>query len=282
MLHALVLKLRSESAAEIPQTHGHQAHALFLRLIEAADPDLARRLHDPRTRKPFTVSSVQLPHQPSGRQTRVAPVALLWLRVTLLDDELFGPFMARFLRPGAPALRLGSATLRVEEVLGTPEGHPLAGCTDFASLLAGAGREREIQLHFSSPTAFSLGQAPEGKKRMGVLPEPPLVFDSLLRKWNQFAPPDLALDPALRRTVEEHSVIAQHELCTAMFQFPRHLQIGFVGRCRFATPIDDAGRLQMLNALADFALYAGVGYKTTMGMGQVRRLGRSSPERQTR
>jgi CRISPR-associated endoribonuclease Cas6 len=77
--------------------------------------------------------------------------------------------------------------------------------------------------------------------------------------------------------VEEHSVIAQHELCTAMFQFPRHLQIGFVGRCRFATPIGDAERLQMLNALADFALYAGVGYKTTMGMGQVRRL-RTEPK----
>lgn len=276
MLHALVLKLRAEQAAELPRTHGHQAHAFFLRMVQAADPALAEQLHDPQTRKPFTVSSLQAPTRQHPNAVRVGAGAAVWLRVTLLDDALFGPFMARFLRPETPPLRLGPATLHVEEVVGTREGHTLAGYSDFSTLLSQAGADREIQLHFSSPTAFSLGQAPGGKKRMCVLPEPALVFDSLLRKWNQLAPADLALDPALRQTVEEHTVIAQHELCTAMFQFPRHLQVGFTGRCRFVTPIGDTEQLRALNALADFAMYAGVGYKTTMGMGQTWRAGKTA------
>jgi CRISPR-associated endoribonuclease Cas6 len=203
----------------------------------------------------------------------MAPGTPIWLRVTLLDDALFGPFMARFLRPRAPALRLGASELLVEEVIGTAEGSPLAGYTDFAQLLARAGSSREIDLHFASPTAFSLGRLPGGKKRMGLLPEPELIFDSLLRKWNQFAAADLAHDPDLRKLVAESCMPAQYQIQTAMFQFPRYLQVGFVGRCRFQVLCEDAGYLRILNALADFALYGGVGYKTTMGMGQVRRLG---------
>jgi len=171
MLHALVLKLRAEQTAELPRTHGHQAHALFLRLVQAADPALAQQLHDPQTRKPSTVSGLHVPTLQRADAVRVGPGAAVWLRVTLLDDALFGPFMARFLRPDTPPLRLGSATLHVEQVIGTPQGHPLAGYGDFSTLLNEAGTDREIQLHFSSPTAFSLGQGPSGKKRMGVLPE---------------------------------------------------------------------------------------------------------------
>ena len=277
MLHALVLKLRAEETAGLPRTHGHQAHALFLRLVQAADPDLSRQLHDLQTRKPFTVSALRMPAGSQARTDQVGPAQAVWLRVTLLDDALFGPFMARFLRPGTPPLRLGSASLQVEEVIGTPDRHPAAGYSTFGELLAGSGRAHEIRLHFASPTAFSLGQTPGGKKRMSVLPEPVLVFDSLLRKWNQFAPPDLALDPALRRIVEEHAVVAQHEVCTTMFQFPRHLQVGFVGRCLFDMPKGEDEHLRALNALADFASYAGVGYKTTMGMGQVQRTGIGRP-----
>lgn len=270
MLRAIVLKLRTEVGVDLPRTQGHQAHALFLRLIDAADPELARRLHDPQLRKPFTVSGIEALASRGKQGGHMAAGTQVWLRITLLDDELFGPLMARFLRPGGAPLRLGGALLQVEEVIGTAERHPLAGCSDFGELLARAGRERAADLHFISPTAFSLGQG-EGGKRMSVLPEPVLVFHSLLRKWNQFAAPDLALDPAFRRLVEEGCIITGHELRTAMFQFPRHLQVGFMGRCRFALSAD-AEQLRIFNALADFAQYAGVGYKTTMGMGQVRRV----------
>jgi CRISPR-associated endoribonuclease Cas6 len=46
--------------------------------------------------------------------------------------------------------------------------------------------------------------------------------------------------------------------------------IGFKGRVTYTYPRQiDAPTRQALNALADFGFFAGVGYKTTMGMGQV-------------
>jgi len=51
--------------------------------------------------------------------------------------------------------------------------------------------------------------------------------------------------------------------------FPNYTQKGFVGTCGYRIPArSDIAAL--LTTLAAFALYAGAGYKTTMGMGQVR------------
>jgi CRISPR-associated endoribonuclease Cas6 len=51
--------------------------------------------------------------------------------------------------------------------------------------------------------------------------------------------------------------------------FPKHKQKGFVGICSYLVR-QEAEESAQLTALAEFARYAGVGSKTTMGMGQVR------------
>ena len=57
-----------------------------------------------------------------------------------------------------------------------------------------------------------------------------------------------------------------------MLRFRHSPQVGFVGRVTYRLMAeDDAARCQ-LNALADLAFYSGVGMKTTMGMGQSRRV----------
>jgi CRISPR-associated endoribonuclease Cas6 len=59
---------------------------------------------------------------------------------------------------------------------------------------------------------------------------------------------------------------------THMLAFRRAKQVGFTGRVTYGLmAADEAARCQ-LNALAKFAFYAGVGIKTTMGMGQCRRV----------
>jgi CRISPR-associated endoribonuclease Cas6 len=57
-----------------------------------------------------------------------------------------------------------------------------------------------------------------------------------------------------------------------MLRFRRSYQIGFTGRVTYGLMADNEIARAQLNALADAALYLGVGYKTTMGMGQTRRI----------
>jgi CRISPR-associated endoribonuclease Cas6 len=164
---------------------------------------------------------------------------------------------------------------------------------------------RSLTIEFRSPTAFSDGQRAWGK-RMHLFPDADRLFDRLARVWNAWTPPALALDPlAVQAYAREWVAVAQHDLRTRTLHFDRHAQVGFVGRCTYAlmdverapqrriaqTPPGEAmparalagdPAIQMVGAdltparalhlLAAFAFYAGIGQKTTMGMGQARPL----------
>jgi len=140
-----------------------------------------------------------------------------------------------------------------------------------------AKADPEITLEFVSPTPFSFGQKPWGKMVV-PLPEPRLVFGSLLKVWSALAPSPLRMDEAaLKSYIEKNVVIKRIDgLRTAMLRFPDAPQVGFVGRVTFRLMTDEDAARARLNTLADFAFYAGVGMKTAMGMGMVRRV--RSPE----
>ncbi len=122
------------------------------------------------------------------------------------------------------------------------------------------------------PLTVQPGWGRFGGKRMEVWPRPELVFGSLARTWGLYSPISLPLDrDELVAMAADAVVMSRYELRTQMLQFPRHKQVGFVGyviyECMAGGPL-----AATLDLLADFALYAGVGYKTTMGMGQTRRM----------
>lgn len=153
-----------------------------------------------------------------------------------------------------------------------------------------------ISLRFYSPTAFSLpvraaiaptddnsnnqqpdtdevsGWSKKGGKRMELWPRPELVFGSLARTWTLYSPLLLPVGrDDLERMVASEVVVSRYDLQTQMLQFPRHKQVGFVGNVVYECM--EGGKLApILETLADFALYAGIGYKTGMGMGQARRV----------
>jgi CRISPR-associated endoribonuclease Cas6 len=274
-LYSLVLTLVPTREATVGATAGHQAHAAFLKTMQEADAALAEALHAPNVpNRPFTVSPLLGVGQARDGRVRLSPEQDYFLRFTVLHPPIFERFMGRFLQgEGRPTVRLGGALLLIKEILVTPGSHPWAGYTSWAQLAAGAQPESEITLDFVSPTAFGFGQKAWGKKVI-VLPDPALVFGSLIRSWNGLAPAPLQVDKdALAAYLEEHVVVKRIErLETRMLHFSRSPQVGFVGQVAYGLmAADEAARCQ-LNALADFAFYAGVGMKTTMGMGQVRRV----------
>ena len=278
MIYSIAIQLSPTRPGTLRPTTGHQAHAAFLCAVREADPALAEVLHHPvLQQRPFTVSPLRGVNAAHNQQVAVHPEATYTLRFTVLLEEIFRQFMGRFLRGDRPVLRLGRVLFLIKEILATPEGSPWAGYTSFEQLAAGTEAAPPlIELEFLSPTAFGFGQRSWGKQ-VHLLPDPRLVFESLAKTWRAFAPPALAIDPrAVREYAEDNVVIQRLEgLETKMLHFGQYRQLGFVGRVTYrimgAAEEDPAWR-QRLNALADFAFYAGVGYKTTMGMGQCRRL----------
>jgi CRISPR-associated endoribonuclease Cas6 len=265
----MVLRMTPLGPPAGPLGEAHTGHAAFLNLIRRADPVLSAALHSGSERRPFTISPCWAAEQrqtPDGNRLR-AP----WLRITLLRSDLFAGLRGLFLKPRPDLdLRLGGQIFRPTELLLSPEASPWAGHASYQVLGLGERATRVIGLHFATPTSFSLGQRAWGR-RMELLPRPDFVFDSLWRKWNAFAPEPFG--PEVVQVARDQVVLSQLEGATREIRFPRAPQLGFVGRCTYgikgqvAEPV-----LRALNALADFAFYAGVGYKTTMGMGQTRRL----------
>jgi CRISPR-associated endoribonuclease Cas6 len=115
-----------------------------------------------------------------------------------------------------------------------------------------------------------------------LLPLPHYLFPGLVRRWQDLAPPELAHVVQMQRIEQyiedEGVVISDYDLKPHQVYFTKHMQPGFVGTCKYdlrgpdeqvteETPLTVR---QQLLLLARLAFYCGVGYKTAMGMGQVR------------
>ena len=271
-LFSSVIRLHALHDGLIPQTQGHFALAAFLDIVRQVDEDLAAVLHDANARKPFTLSQLNgLPRMRDG-EARLRAGHECWLRVTLAGDALFGTFIQRFLRGDArPTIRLGTMEFGVSAVLTTPGSHPWAGYTTAGQLLAEARAEDTIMLEFASPVGFSLGD-----NRMEIMHRPEMLFGGLLKKWEPWC--SLPLPASFEREwLRENVLVSEWRVQSRMLRYGTQSQIGSEGTVMFRVFNSDAATLRALNALADFAFYAGVGRKTTQGMGQVRRLDRWTP-----
>jgi CRISPR-associated endoribonuclease Cas6 len=303
-LYATVVKLVAIQDGKLPATQGRLAHAAFLDIIRAVDPELAETLHAGRGRKPFTVSPLRgLPRSQEGH-IPVQRGRTAWLRFTLMGGDLFTTFTRRFLAPtptlpqsgggsreGAPpphgreragvgagvTISIGQITFAVGEVLTTPGSHPWAGYATPGEL---GGRwastppdqvPRQIKLELASPTVFSRRSVEGMGKFMDPIPTPAMLFGSVAAVWNEHMPTPLDKG-AIRAYAEETVVVGLYNLRSKMFRYWGQPQIGATGTITYLLK-DKKNRdmIRTLNTLADFAFYSGVGYKTTMGMGQVRR-----------
>jgi CRISPR-associated endoribonuclease Cas6 len=74
---------------------------------------------------------------------------------------------------------------------------------------------------------------------------------------------------AIRKSFENQIAVTACALSHTYLHFPRFVQKAFTGWCTYQLSADRSLAAQ-LTSLAALAHYSGVGYKTTMGMGQVR------------
>lgn len=307
-LYALFLTLRpvqKEKEGTLMPFSGELVHAAFLNWLRREAPEVATWLHDGNKRRLFTCSSLHFsqPMQPHLRAERenihlpLDPHKTYTIRLTLLLGELFPLFYSALMQfktnrgsiTTPSFIRLGKQLFWLEEILLTnddPTGW--TGFTSLASLVEKAehrrfGREPSLILEFASLTAFSRGNSHTGYGMYPVLfPLPQLVFQSLLRRWGDLMPPELASVIDKERIeqylAEDGITVIDYDLKAHSAHFTTHLQRGFVGTCTYQlrgtdgkTTADASLTLwQQLYVLAQLAFYCGVGHKTTMGMGQVR------------
>lgn len=270
-LYALVLRLTARARGELPPSYGHLIQGLFMALVEAVDPELARALHAGQRPRSYTLAGLHPAARSGSGAIPVRAGERVDLRVTLLHGDLFGP-VARtlMLQSTRPPLRLGSLELDLQEVIGTPGRDRLAGYAHWRQLAAEARPDPTITLHFATPAAFSQGEdgAEEADKRprMALLPVPETLFLSLARRWNALAPAEISLDLAQVKAAASHTVVSRYELRTTTHLIGKGAQVGFLGTCRYELRGSPEER-RLLSALADAAFYTGVGIKAARGMG---------------
>ncbi len=112
---------------------------------------------------------------------------------------------------------------------------------------------------------------------MKLLPEPAHVFESLAKQWETFAPEHVRLaanDLTARHLAtwcEESLIVTRYALETRYLPSSKFAQAGFQGKIMYEMKgIQSSPEAAWLTPLAHFALFSGVGYKTSMGMGQTR------------
>lgn len=285
-LLSLVLTLRPLSQPDptqvLPEWWGRAAHKLLLDVVESYDPPLAHSLHEPdanaaggNTIRPFTVSTLlgRFPHGALDTQ------ATYHLRFTALNQEI-----AAMLQQAAQDGRLAAgreieldyhpfqvqaATADAANAGEAPSSW--AAATTYselsaALLLSKTPTPRRVTLHFASPTTFKNGG------RHVPVPLPELVFGSLLERWNTFAP--ITFPPEARRFAAECLALSRYKLSTRAAAFKGNsLRVGAVGEASYTATNYDRYWMSVIGVLAAFALFAGVGAGTSMGLGQCREAG---------
>ena len=274
MLTSTVVTMRAQRGGLLPRAMGEYGHAAFLSIIREIAPDTAQLLHDLNGRKPFTVSPLQGPVERSGRQIRVQDSQRYWMRFTLLDSDLY-TYLTRCIAESTDSvlsIELRGIPFAVEEVTTTEKGHAWGGYTTFSDLWEGARPVDEIPLRFHSLTAFSLGDTEDRTTRFALFPTPELVFESLCQQWNRFSDDRVFDSGTLRQFVADRAMVKRYRVSSDLWHYRQHPQAGFSGYCVYGLAGNHPAEVRQLNVLADFAFYSGVGYHTTMGMGQCRRM----------
>ncbi len=282
MPYAIVIHAIPRTDLPIAHAQGKILHGVFYELLQKASAVKGDEVHSVEGLKPFSTALLLSERQRRAESIRAGEE--LKVRFTFLDDAIY-PLLARyFLSTPDLSFELVRTELTISRILSTPQsGEEWAGCTSFAELYANASdSEKQFSFHFATPAFFKRGGGPAYPDLIVPLPLPDLVFGSLLRNWNQFSPSSFVEANLLKEMCSHHLEMTHHritsQLARLVFQrgdgqyrtttFP-----GFVGSCSFRlVELHDRSIIKTLNMLADFAFYAGVGAKTTMGFGVSRRL----------
>jgi CRISPR-associated endoribonuclease Cas6 len=179
-LHILQIPLRATD--ELPHTLGRAVHAQFFHWMGCGNAELAQELHQQEN---FPAALVLKPGKSPLQK---------YLKFGLLWPELVNLFLWGLSQDIGADIALTGIPCRLGEAVEVVEASSY-------EILAESSPQRSIELEFLSPTSFNQLQSSQ------PFPWPELVFGSLLRRWNVFAPTGLqfpAVELKLRAKLKEN------------------------------------------------------------------------------
>lgn len=276
-LYAIVLRLAAMRRGAIPAEHGDQARAALFTLIKEGDSPLAQRLHDDNSAKPYTISFLQGNKRDKDGAQHFGDGDNADWRFSLLLEPAFEALLRKYLlNRSLPHVRIGAIQFAVVDAFASGLGHPESGHSSIMELTERwhcppESLSRRIVLDFRSPTAFSLGRDTETKEyRIRSSPDAQTLFSSLRKRWVKLGGLDMGdeFDVWVRDNIEQEIITLQsHKL----FLEKRPIT-GFVGKVAYRVHGKDLDYLPYLHLLSELCFWTGVGYQTTRGMGQARKI----------
>lgn len=288
MPRSIIISLTAESSYPILGALGRPIQAWFLGQLTRSHASLAARLHDEQGLKPYTASTLL---NERGRPLRsgswLEPGQDCLFRITALNEELSELLEKKIIRRLQNRLTLYKMDFRVDEVFTKRSEHEWAGDSSFSEIaqdkqISSSGSR--VRMEFVSPTAF---------RSNGLdicAPSPGQIFRSLWEKWNTFAPEPMQIHefwpPFVNDCILVDELTAVNTTRWEFAEGSRGAATGFTGTVGFSLiPKGKVkkdwreywdGSATVMQSLARFALYCGIGHHTTIGMGQVRLI--SSPQ----
>lgn len=282
-LYAIVLRLAALRPGAIPADHRSYARGALFELLRAGDPQLAAELHDGNSAKSYTVALLEGETRGRNGALHFGEGHEAYWRFTLMGEPAFDALIRRYLlNHHAPHVRFGAVSFAITDAFVSGGGHPGCGYATLADLQAKwlhspAPLPDTVTLDFASPTALSMGQQPDGTRKFHALPTPRHVFSALRKRLDKLGGPVPGDDFDV--WVEQTVLIDKLDIHTETVRLKggRHVN-GFTGPVTYRlTDLSEwAGFVRLL---ADLAFWTGVGYQTTTGMGQVRRVAQNGTAR---
>ncbi|MDJ0799736.1 MAG: CRISPR-associated endoribonuclease Cas6 [Calothrix sp. MO_167.B12] len=240
-------------------------HAWFLNCVRNIDPELSAYLHDGESEKPFTISLLDGEIVSSGTQIKLSSDRIYHWYVTGLSPRVTN-WMRHWANNLPSDLELSHVPLKIVSCRII---HP---ATTYSQLLNQENIGGTVCLNFLSPTSF------RRKKHHFPLPLPFNIFQSYLRRWNDFS--NLPVEPNdFLNWIDEQVIINRHQISSQkVLAGKKGAVTGFTGAVELGlarTAKQNPDYYRLFYALANFAPYCGTGHKTTFGLGQTR-LGWSS------
>jgi CRISPR-associated endoribonuclease Cas6 len=221
--------------------------------------NIAENLHKLSRYKPFCIWAPKIfkfYHSSNSENKEI--LKDLTVTISFLKDEFFSPFLFK-LTENRKNLFLGPYKVSLLQKPGS-----LIKNDEYITFEDFLNMKSKTYLYFQAitPISFKKGQIDY------PLPDPKIFFKSLINKWNYFSPFRIEVD--LRKVLEEKLCIVYSKIRTYKIKLSLGSAVtGFKGKVVFYGKGLTDEELKWLNILGHFSRYAGVGRKSTMGLGMV-------------
>lgn len=234
-------------------------HGWFLNEVRQSDPELSQYLHDGQSEKPFTISRLNGLELNTSQKIQITTEQSYSLKITGLNSSVV-EWLEQWVNNSPKFIKQKTVSWNI-----ISNGITHAPIT-YQSLLK-TPIEETFALTFTSPTSF------RRKKHHFPLPLPFNVFQSYLRRWNDFA--NYPIDSeAFLQWIDNHVIILRHQLQTLKVTGGKQGMVtGFIGSVEYGLSTQGKNNqefTQLFFALGKLAPYCGTGHKTTFGLGQTR------------